>query len=51
MVCLVVADGLTLINTPSSGAETSRLLTVKLLKVCTSQSADLRIVYCNSWCV
>jgi len=28
-----VTDGMTLINTPSTGAETSRLLTVRLLKV------------------
>lgn len=30
---LPVSDGITLINVPSDGAETSRLLTVRLLKV------------------
>ena len=30
-------DGITLINTPSSGAEASRLLTVRVIKVGTSR--------------
>ena len=42
---LVVMDGIMLINTPSSGAETSHLLTVRLLKVSLSPDSLLLCVF------
>jgi len=41
-----VTDGMTLINTPSSGAEMSRLLTVRLLKVGRSYTHILLVSCC-----